>query len=240
MIRFGRGETDPWSLRSRSGETESFWASYSDLMAGVLLVFALTTAMTMLSIGSRLVETTEQVDRWNGLVEELCHDRELTALENVQVDCDTGALIIQSDSLQFAFNNTQLGDAGKDLLRDVVPRYLEVVRRKPELQAFVEAIEIAGHTDRLDRNLANPQISRDRAGAVLAYLLREPAMEPHWEFLTQKAVTAGYADTRFPEEDCAEDACAAARRVEITVRLKDSEILKEFRGILAQIYEANR
>ncbi|GAB4265833.1 OmpA/MotB family protein [Deferrisoma sp.] len=234
--------SDPWAVGPGPSPADSFWASYSDLMAGVLLVFALTTAMTMLSIGSRLVKTTEKVDRWKELVSELCSDPQLQTMEGVRVDCNTGALIIQSDRLQFAFNNTQLGEEGKALLREVVPIYLNVVRRKPELQEFVDTVEIAGHTDRKDLNQANPQISRDRAGAVLAYLLAEPALEEHWQFLKEKAVTAGYADTRFEEASppCEQDECPAARRVEITVRLKDAEILAEFGKILEQIYKARR
>lgn len=236
MMFPGNASNDSWRGQSW-GETESFWASYSDLMAVVLMVFALTTAMTMLSIGKRFVEPTEKVKQWQEVVQDLCSNKELDRMENVEVDCDTGALIIASDSLQFGFNDSVLGEEGKQLLREVVPKYLDIIRRRKELEAFVEIIEIAGHTDKKDRYNANPLISRNRAGAVLDFLLSEPLVLPHQAFLKEKAVTTGYADTRFPSRDeCPEDRCAKARRVELAVRLKNSDVLREVIKILEQMY----
>jgi outer membrane protein OmpA-like peptidoglycan-associated protein len=235
MIPFVPAKSDPWAERSVT-ETESFWASYSDLMAGVLMVFALTTAMTLLSIGKRFVEPTEKVTKWKQVVEELANDEELNGMEGVKVNPDTGALVIASDSLRFGFNNTSLGEEGKALLREVVPRYLEKVRERPDLEEHIEMIEVGGHTDRKDKGNANPWVSRGRAGAVLDFLLSEPSMEGHQQFLKARAVTTGYADTKFPQE-CAEDECAKARRVEITVRLRDSEVLGEFIRLLEQIIQ---
>ena len=161
--------SDPW-LEHRQGETESYWASYSDLMAGVLMVFALITAMTLLSIGKRFVEPTERVKQWQKLVQSLCQDEEFRSMENVSVDCDTGALIISSDSLHFGFNNANLGEQGQQLLRNVVPKYLDILRKRKDLETFIDIIEVGGHTDRVDRGNANPWISINRANAVKYFL----------------------------------------------------------------------
>ena len=59
-------------------------------------------------------------------------------------------------------------------------------------------------------------------------------MSPHLKLFNDKAITAGYAATIFPKT-CLEDTCAEARRVEITILLKERDVLKEFQRILKEI-----
>jgi len=98
----------------------------------------------------------------------------------------------------------------------------------------VEVVEISGHTDREDAAGANPLISRERAGQVLSFLLKDQSMKPYGNLFKTKTITAGYADTKCPP-DCLEEKCAAARRVEIAVRLNDRDVLKDFLRILKQV-----
>ena len=113
-------------------------------------------------------------------------------------DCNTGALIISDEHLRFGFDRVELGKEAEEVLRQAVPQYLGIVFRYPDFLKQIEVVEISGHTDRRDKNNANPSISRQRAGQVLDFLLCEKAMEPYASFLKRKAVTAGYADTQYP------------------------------------------
>jgi outer membrane protein OmpA-like peptidoglycan-associated protein len=222
-------------LKNRSGaKPDDFWASYSDLMAGLLMIFALTTVITLLDIGKRLVEPTKAVREWEKVLDEICHDPELTKMENVKIDCNTGALIISDENLRFGFSKTELGSEAEDVLRQAVPKYMAIIHRYPKFLTRVEFIEISGHTDREDAAGANPLISRERAGQVLSFLLKDASMKPYGEFFKTKTITAGYADTKCPP-DCLEEKCAAARRVEIAVRLNDRDVLKDFLRILKQV-----
>ncbi len=214
--------------------SDTFWASYSDLMAGLLMVFTLTTIITLLDIGTRLVEPTTVVQEWSEVVEEICQDQNLKQMKNVEIDCNTGALIISDKHLRFGFDRVELGREAEVALRRAVPKYMEIIFRYPEFLKRIEVIEISGHTDRLDIHNANPRVSRERAGRVLDYLMREKSMEPYVKFLEEKAITAGYSDTRFPAE-CTQDKCAAARRVEITIHLDHANVLRDFLRILKQI-----
>ena len=101
-----------WGYRHRSS-AETFWASYSDMMAGLLMIFTLTTVITLLDIGERLVKPTEGVREWEQVVAEICKDEDLNKIENVQVDCKTGALVISEKSLRFGFAKTDLGKEAK-------------------------------------------------------------------------------------------------------------------------------
>jgi outer membrane protein OmpA-like peptidoglycan-associated protein len=233
MIVWG-AKKERWGPRQETSRPETFWASYSDLMAGLLMVFALTTVITLLDIGTRLVEPAQAVKEWEKVIDEICHDPDLAKMENVEVDCKTGALIISDENLRFGFSRTALGQEAEQVLREAVPKYMEVIHGYPEFLRMIDVIEISGHTDREDASGVNPYFSRERAGQVLSFLMKEPLMSAYTDILKKKAVTAGYSDTRYPDE-CVEDRCAAARRVEIAVRLKDREVLKDFLRILKQI-----
>ena len=233
MIPVGKKQINSWGKGGRS-QPETFWASYSDMMAGLLMIFALTTVITLLDIGARLIEPTRAVKEWEKVLHDICNDPDLAKMDNVKIDCNTGALIISDENLRFGFSRTALGQEAEEVLRKAVPKYMEVIYRYPNFLNLIEVIEISGHTDKEDARGANPYFSRERAGQTLDFLMKEPAMEPYEEILNKRAITAGYSDTLFPL-DCQEDRCAAARRVEIAVRLNDHEVLKEFLRILKQI-----
>jgi len=233
MIPITSKQTNPW-LEREGDRPETFWASYSDMMAALLMVFALTTLITLLDIGTRLIEPTQAVKEWEKVLEDICNDPDLTRMENVKIDCNTGALIISDENLRFGFARTKLGREAEQALREAVPKYLDVIHRYPKFLNLIEVIEISGHTDRKDARGANPYFARERAGKVLDFLLNEPSMERYKEILKNKAITSGYSDTRYPPE-CIGEECRAARRVEITVRLNDREVLRDFLRILKQI-----
>ncbi len=233
MILSLKKNTSSWNT-NKNREPENFWASYSDLMAGLLMIFALTTVVTILEIGHRLIEPTEILEKWQKVINEIQNDKELATISNIHIDPDTGALIISDRNLRFGFGDSKLGIEAEHILKQAVPKYLEIVSRYPDFLELINVIEIAGHTDRKDHNDANPYLSRTRAGQVYHFLSKEPKMEPHLKLFKEKAITAGYAATRFPET-CIEDTCAEARRVEITILLKERDVLKEFQRILKEI-----
>ena len=234
MIPIAKKSENPWVVSERT-RPESFWASYSDLMAGLLMVFALTTVITLVDIGDRLLKPTQVVKEWEKVLDDICHDQDLARMDNVRIDCSTGALIISDENLRFGFSRTELGQEAEQVLRQAVPKYLEIIHRYPKFLDHIEVIEISGHTDRKDARGANPSISRDRAGRTLEFLFEEPAMAPYVNLLREKAITAGYSDTRYPIECQQRVVCAAARRVEIAVHLEYRDVLEEFLDILKQV-----
>jgi len=146
------------SSRSNRRQTvpENFWASFSDLMAGLLMIFALTMAITVLDIGKRLIEPAQVVRDWERIIFDICHDKELSKIENVEVDCNTGALIISDKHLRFGFAKTELGEEAEQILRQAVPKYFEVIHRYPDFIKMIDVIEISGHTDRVDTLKIHP------------------------------------------------------------------------------------
>ena len=68
--------------RPSTNETETFWASYSDLMAGLLMIFALTTIITLLYIGQSLIKPTKAVREWKEVIDAIRNDKELSQIHN--------------------------------------------------------------------------------------------------------------------------------------------------------------
>lgn len=232
MIRFGKSRTV--CADDNEYQSEGYWASYSDLMAALLMVFALTTVAAIVDIGNRVSESTQVVEEWEKVLETISNYKGFESIEGVTIDADTGALVISNDSLRFGFGSVEVTDEGKAVLRRVVPEYMALVYNNPEVLERIETIEVSGHTDRLDHGGANPYLSRERAGQVLSFLMSAPAMRPYLETWKTKAVAAGYSDTRFPGA-CEEDRCAVARRVEITILLNEREMLQNFLQTLKHI-----
>ena len=234
MMPLSSRKSDPWAaLRTSSAET--FWASYSDLMAGLLMIFALTTVITLLDIGKRIIEPTKPLEEWERIVGRICSNEELKAIKNVEVDCETGALVISEETLRFGFGRTDRGGEAREALRKAVPKYMAIINQYPEFMKRIQMIEISGHTDRVDHGHANPWFSRERAGQVLDFLMDDPSMEAYISLLNAKAVTAGYSATRFPADKCKEDRCAEARRVEITIKLNEADVFRKFLSIIRQV-----
>ena len=107
MMPLSNQKSDPWASHRKSS-AETFWATYSDLMAGLLMIFALTTVITLIDIGERLIVPTQEVEEWERIVKEVYTAQKLRNIENVVVDEKTGALVIRDKSLQFKFDQCEL------------------------------------------------------------------------------------------------------------------------------------
>lgn len=209
---------DEWS-------PEGFWASYSDLMAGILMIFALSSLLMTF----KAIQITEKFDRWRSMNERLCQTEALTKL-GVDIRCETGAITFAMDEEWFDFNRTTLKEGGKRQLRQIVPVYLQAITDDAEMWDHVDMIEIGGYADRQyqdGRRDANIQISSQRALEVMLFLLGDEAFAEYKQQLFDKAVAVGYGDQDYPEGCGEERRCAEARRVVIRSEPKNASLLEE-------------
>ena len=87
-----------WHLEGVDGElVDGYWASYSDLMAGILLVFAVAAAFTWIEFNRNVVESTAVLDEWRQFLDSVCENPNLQT-DNTRVDCETGILIISNEA----------------------------------------------------------------------------------------------------------------------------------------------
>ncbi len=223
------------------------WASYSDLIAGVLLVFIFVTALKDTQIEKlrdRISEPVAELQGWKRALDQLCADQELLG-KGLRLDCDTGVIELP-DRLLFDNASKQLKPEGQTLLRDVVPLVLGKLRNQSAIWRRVK-IEVRGHTDPRtatgeDPYLVNLGLSAQRAENVLLFMASDHGFSDLDKAdIRDRSVASGAAFTE-PPQDCetlSEKECyERMRRVELRLVLDDQEIRSNLLELLGKLLNA--
>ena len=153
---------------------------------------------------------------------------------NVNLDSQTGALTLDA-SVLFDVNESELTDAGKEALRNVLPIYCKVLM-EDTYKSYLAEIIIDGYTDTDGDYAYNLELSQRRSLAVAQYLL-----DIQGEFLTadqsldlQDYLTVNGHSMANPILDANGNVDKeASRRVEVKFRLKDDEMIDELSKIMS-------
>jgi len=246
--------------KRREPEELSFWQSYSDMMAALLLVFVLIIAFSV-SMMTKATETYNeklielnikdkeisdykdeidkqqvQLDKLIGVRSELIKKLRIafeTTSMGLSVNSETGAISFDSKIL-FDFNKYELKQSGIDFLNKFFPKYFEVIFDET-LNAYIAEVIIEGHTDNSGKYLYNLDLSQKRAFAVAEYCLRdETKMFDDIKLdKVRRLVTAnGRAYYELKYLETGEVDLVGSRRVEIKFRLKEEEMIKEMSALL--------
>lgn len=244
--------------RHRSTDEEtSYWLSYSDMMAALLLIFVLIISLTMMQAKRQYEEKEqelaknqqqieeqkeqiksqqEQLDKIIGirgeLIEALRDEFEGSDLK-VSVDSQTGAIAFDSHVL-FDSGKFDIKETGAAFLDAFLPRYFNVLLGDG-FREYVSEIIIEGHTDSNSSYMYNLEISQQRALSVAKYCLDETTSTLTAKQIDElkKIVTANgrsYSNLIYNEDG--KENQAASRRVEFKFRLKDEEMVEEMIKIL--------
>ena len=158
----------------------------------------------------------------------------------MSVDAQTGSITFSSDVL-FAYNSATLTASSQESLKEVIPKYLDVLLQD-RYRGYIAEIIIEGHTDTAGDYQSNMTLSYNRANAVAKFCLDEK------NGLSKKKITQlqelltvngrSYSDPIYETtalgNATAEIDMAASRRVEIKFRLKEDEMIEKIAAILAQ------
>ncbi|MBS5509960.1 MAG: OmpA family protein [Clostridium sp.] len=246
-------------IRKSQNEETSYWLSYSDMMAALLLVFVLIISFTMLQakkqyedrtkkleIQEELIEEQqkimseqqEQLDRIIGvksnLIEDLKKAFDGTDLK-VSVDPQTGAITFDS-SILFDVNMYDLKPSGEEFLEAFLPRYLNVLLQD-EYKSYISEIIIEGHTDTNGTYMHNLELSQERALSVATFCLKDDTtiLSPEERDSLRSIVTANGKSFSNPIYNADGSVnLEASRRVEFKFRLKDEDMVNEMIKILAE------
>ncbi len=301
--------------RNREAFAEhSYWQSYSDMMAALLLIFILLIAITLaiykqktndldrtrleLSAAQSELDATiadlefskAELEKSNGelasslaelkqayeqaaLTQEELNNayleienakQELTTtkqeLQNIvgirtdiigalqsafsnstmKVDAQTGSITFSSDVL-FRYNSSSLTAESKETLKNIIPRYLDVLLQD-QFRDYIAEIIIEGHTDTDGSYQSNMELSYARANAVADFCLNKNNGLSEMEIeQLQKILTVNgksWSNPVYQKDNSGnliqEVDMSASRRVEIKFRLKEDEMIKKIAGILEQ------
>lgn len=225
MIQFSRKRA------SHDEETPNFWVAYSDLMAGILMVFTLLLIISMIHYASFIKQKEEvlkaqeqKLKAFHSLEQKLIENLESAVFDqSVRVNPQTGVLQIESGVL-FGEGESQLRADSKVRLRKVFETYIQVVLQE-EYAAFLKNIDIVGHTNSNGTYLFNLQLSQQRALTVMKALLGH-AGEKRAQLETL-VVASGRAFAEPILTEAGREDPIASRRIEIKFRLKEDEMLRD-------------
>ena len=246
--------------RRRPEEEEtSYWLSYSDMMAALLLIFILIISFTLMQSKSQyeskqaeldkqkeiikeqeqlLKDQQEELDRIAGIRSDLVaalRDEFADSSLNVKVDEKTGAITFDA-SVLFDVADSDLKEEGKTFLKEFLPKYCNVLLDE-KYRDYVSEIIIEGHTDTNGSYIYNLELSQQRAFSVAKYCLTESngiISSTDVELLRSVLTANGksYSNPIYKEDGSVD--LEASRRVEILFRLQDEEMIAEMMDILKE------
>jgi len=152
---------------------------------------------------------------------------------NVNLDSQTGALTLDA-SVLFDVDESELTDAGKEALRNVLPIYCKVLLQK-DYKKYLAEIIIDGYTDTDGDYDYNLELSQKRSLAVAQYLteIRENFLSSDEISELQNYLTVNGHGSANPVLDSDGNVDKdASRRVEVKFRLKDDEMINELNQIM--------
>lgn len=236
--------------RSGFGSGQTYWQSYSDMMAALLLMFILIMAFTLsqsLKLYEDKIKVQEEqqqlLDAQQKEIDEIIGVKmdiiqalsEVFKNSNLTIDIDeqTGAIALDS-SVLFAYNSAELTPEGTQFLNHFLPLYISVLRGDT-YRPYISEIIIEGHTDTAGDYMYNLNLSQRRAYTVAQYCLsgEQSIFDPATVEDLRTIMTANGKSFSDPvyKEDGTVDA-AKSRRVEIKFRLQDEEMINKLQNIL--------
>jgi len=156
------------SLQSTAidGESENTdWLSISDLMSGLLLIFALLVVVTL----HQLKKTQEEMQNKRVVVIQAMQDQFNANGINAEVNPETGDITLL-DSVLFDFNEKELKPGGSEFLSKFIPIYSNVIFSEPKISEEVTRVIIEGHTSSDGSVAYNMKLSLGRANSVYQFI----------------------------------------------------------------------
>ena len=222
--------------KSKQDEETSYWLSFSDLMASVLIIFILLFVYN-------LVVYDESMNEREKMIQELTSTRmKIIAMlqeefdkEDIDIIIDpkTGA-IQHNESILFDTGKSQLKDEGKVFAEKFIPIYVNILLGNAEIKSQLSQIIIEGHTDDVGGYLYNLKLSQERSLSVAQFLLN-PEFNYKYKDEMEKYLTINgrsYSEPILNSDDSINK--DASRRVEIKFRLKEEEVLLQIQKELGK------
>ena len=217
---FGKGGAE-----RRSGQEPEYWLSYSDLMAGLLMAFALMLMAALHQEGRRecqieiYEETAEAMRELLDTRQRVIRELQARFDAGDRVEVDSAGTVRFAGSLLFDQASAEVSPDGQVELatfaRDYFPLLLDDAGFRSQLQRIV----VEGHTNDDGSYELNLALSHNRSLAVMEVLLDEA--DAYRDDLVQLVTANGrsFADlVRLPDGRVDK---AGSRRIEIQFQLDD-------------------
>ncbi|AEW03629.1 OmpA/MotB domain protein [Sulfobacillus acidophilus DSM 10332] len=203
------------------------WIMYSDLMAGLLLMFILFLAVSVMTYHRLLQEKEARINQLLGVQASIVHSLEHqfhASHLSMTLDPKTGNIQFASDVL-FSFNSYQLSPAGEARLKAFIPQYISVLL-SPRYRNDISTIVVKGYTDRQGTYLYNLNLSQERALSVVDAIFSPQFGNFPYRNLLKQYITAEGRSYNDPVYIDGRYSARASRRVVFSFVLKNTQIMQ--------------
>ena len=203
-----------------------FWITMTDLMTGLVLVFAVLFFYTYLNNHIEIIEQNLAKEEASKALQETLRKQDIEAT----IDSTSGVVKI-SDLELFETGSYQLSQKGKIYLDKFAPSYLNSIFSNEYLSKNVEKIIIQGHTDSQtfkgkfsedEQYMKNMELSLNRAFTVANYMSNTPYNKENGNKLRKMILVEGASFSNPILVNGKED-FAKSRRVELKLVMKKDQ-----------------
>ena len=177
---------------------------------------------------------------------------------DLKISCEPIRITFINEKYKFEHNEYKLNNEFKTTLRKFFPIYLDIINEwhyvntkgeKIDLSSMIDEVRIEGHTDSAgkpgtstnDKYMYNMGLSQRRSKAVLNFVFNKkelPSLRPKYQWMRDTLTANGLSFSRrlntnaepydYSDQNQVEDK-KASRRIEIKLRTKARELIKELR-----------
>lgn len=214
-----------WPRKPRKDDGEKpFWISFSDLMTGLMVLFLISMAISLLAVtrGVKKIEDEKKL-RQDTIASCMSDVRKLTKerdFQNIQIIDHT----IKFGSLaEFEFGKNTMSSDKAVFLRHFMPKVIQVAREK-SCDKWLKQIVVEGFASQEGSYLYNLNLSFQRAQRVLCVLLdtrgKDPMSADDRRTVRKMFMTSGSSF------NAAKKSASDSRRVELTMEFREFDSRK--------------
>lgn len=166
------GRVTPPRKPRRDEAERPFWISFSDLMTALMVLFLVAMTVALLAVTHEISETEMLKAARDEDISRLMAKLQIAAANFPGVSV-RDRVVDFGDRARFDTNSHKLNEAQAQLLRDFVPRVLEMAS-DPLGEKWLKRIVVEGFADARGSYLHNLNLSLQRSQRVMCVLLAEP------------------------------------------------------------------
>lgn len=206
------------------------WASISDLMSVLMIIFLFISCSYMLKVTSEKKQMETVAVTYKNLQQELFQDlteefkQNLTDW-NATIDKATLSIRFENPEILFGTGSAELKDHFKTILDSFFPRFLQILTQ-PKYKNDIEEIRIEGHTSsewlgktsEKQAYFNNMELSQDRTRKVMEYVLSKEWEEEIFDWTRSHLTANGLASSKLILNGDNSENKEKSRRVEFRVK----------------------
>ena len=209
-------------------KNNQFWSSITDLMSGLMVIFAFIAVVFLAEIKlvlDKVIYVTEgfkdtEQSLYNELMKEFKNDLEDW---NAYIDAKTLSVIFKEPDVLFKKGEYAIKEKFKIILNDFFPRYANVLKNE-NFKDDIIAVRIEGHTSSewkkdTETKLAylnNMSLSQLRASRVLQYTL-DTNLNGSYDWIRDRLQAVGFSSSKVKKDSHGKEDKKMSRRVEFKV-----------------------